>query len=164
MPTWFSAVTQARHTEGGRSVRLKGGVRMDESILAAEPSIRYAYRVDETNAPGLRALLEEWRLTTTESGTRVQWTFAADGPAPCSPGCGWAGPEWGGPSARPCRSWTNGSPRPPRSTAPDPNPPVVAPRSGNPGHSVQSPVARNRSITSVQGAMSIPCTASQLSE
>ncbi|MCX4552619.1 SRPBCC family protein [Streptomyces sp. NBC_01387] len=82
MPTWFSAVTQARHTEGGRSVRLKGGVRMDESILAAEPSIRYAYRVDETNAPGLRALLEEWRLTTTESGTRVQWTFAADGPAP----------------------------------------------------------------------------------
>ncbi|MFE2377733.1 SRPBCC family protein [Streptomyces sp. NPDC059398] len=81
-PCWFPAVTTARATEGGREVRLKGGTRFLESVVAAEPSTRYAYRVDETNTPGLRALLEEWRLTATDSGTRVQWTFAADGPAP----------------------------------------------------------------------------------
>ncbi|MBC7269071.1 MAG: SRPBCC family protein, partial [Streptomyces sp.] len=40
------------------------------------------YRVDVTNAPGVRALVEEWRLTPVGTGTRVQWTFAADGPAP----------------------------------------------------------------------------------
>lgn len=34
------------------------------------------------NAPGIRALVEEWRLTPTGTGTRVRWTFAADGPAP----------------------------------------------------------------------------------
>ncbi|MFJ3699341.1 SRPBCC family protein [Streptomyces sp. NPDC090052] len=81
-PCWFTAVTMARATEGGREVRLKGGARLRESVLAADPSSRYVYRVDETNTPGLRALLEEWRLTPTDSGTRVQWTFAVDGPAP----------------------------------------------------------------------------------
>lgn len=81
-PSWFTAVTMARATDGGREVRLKGGTRFLETVLAAEPAARYVYRVDETNTPGLRALLEEWRLTATDSGTRVQWTFAADGPAP----------------------------------------------------------------------------------
>ncbi|MCX4825134.1 SRPBCC family protein [Streptomyces sp. NBC_01142] len=81
-PSWFTAVTAARPTgEGaGREVRLKGGTFFAETIMATEPYERYAYRVDDTNAPGLRALLEEWRLTPTTRGTRVQWTFAADGP------------------------------------------------------------------------------------
>ncbi|MGW1895434.1 SRPBCC family protein [Streptomyces sp. NPDC002004] len=83
-PEWFSAVTLARPTEGGagREIRLRGGTRFMETILAAEPDEVYAYRVDTTNAPGLRALVEEWRLTPTGTGTRVQWTFAADGAAP----------------------------------------------------------------------------------
>ncbi|MGW5735968.1 MULTISPECIES: SRPBCC family protein [Streptomyces] len=86
-PAWFTAVTLCRPTEGadgtkGREVRLKGGTRFWETIVAAEPSERYAYRVDESNAPGLRALLEEWRLTPAGTGTRVRWTFAADGTAP----------------------------------------------------------------------------------
>lgn len=95
-PSWFGAVTLARPTAGGagREVRLKGGTRFQETILAAEPGVRYAYRVDETNAPGLHALLEEWRIAPagtgggpgagpgTGTGTSVQWTFAADGPAP----------------------------------------------------------------------------------
>src|SRR5690606_6695113 len=80
-PSWFTAVTRAAPTAAGaaREVRLRGGVRFRETIVAAEPDTCYAYRVDESNAPGLRALLEEWRLTPEESGTRVQWTFAADG-------------------------------------------------------------------------------------
>ncbi|MEV7194220.1 SRPBCC family protein [Streptomyces sp. NPDC093510] len=91
-PQWFTAVTLCRPTGGGagREVRLKGGTRFEESILAADAPERYTYRVDETNAPGLRALVEEWRLTPTDndndtgagSGTRVQWTFAMDGVAP----------------------------------------------------------------------------------
>ncbi|MEU6660226.1 SRPBCC family protein [Streptomyces sp. NPDC046821] len=84
-PEWFSAVTQARPTNdgAGREVHLMGGTRMSETILAAEPDERYAYRVDETNAPGVRALVEEWRLTPSGGGgTHVQWTMAADGAAP----------------------------------------------------------------------------------
>lgn len=50
--------------------------------MAADAERRYAYRVDRTNVPGVRALLEEWLLTASGSGTRVQWTFAADGSTP----------------------------------------------------------------------------------
>jgi uncharacterized protein YndB with AHSA1/START domain len=80
-PEWFTAVTDIRPTEdgAGREVRLKGGTRFQETVLAAKAPEVYAYRVDETNAPGVRALLEEWRLTPAGTGTRVQWTFAADG-------------------------------------------------------------------------------------
>ncbi|MEU9086131.1 SRPBCC family protein [Streptomyces sp. NPDC048357] len=83
-PSWFKAVTLARPTHGGagREVRLMGGVRFQETIMAADPEQRYAYRVDTTNAPGVQALLEEWRLTPAGSGTHVRWTFAADGSAP----------------------------------------------------------------------------------
>ncbi|MFG3531211.1 SRPBCC family protein [Streptomyces sp. NPDC047917] len=83
-PGWFTAVTSARPTEdgGGREVRLRGGFVIQETIMAAEPGERYAYRADRTNAPGMRALLEEWRLTPAGTGTRIRWTFAADGSAP----------------------------------------------------------------------------------
>ncbi|MFB6810540.1 SRPBCC family protein [Streptomyces sp. NPDC056387] len=69
-PRWFGAVTLARPTRGGagREVRLVGGTRFQETIMAADPERRYAYRVDETNAPGVRALLEEWRLHPAEPG------------------------------------------------------------------------------------------------
>ncbi|MEV6689239.1 SRPBCC family protein [Streptomyces sp. NPDC051130] len=83
-PAWFKAVTLARSTHGGagREIGLMGGVRFRETVVAAERGRRYAYRVDETNVPGLRALLEEWWLSPSGSGTRIRWTFAADGPAP----------------------------------------------------------------------------------
>ncbi|MBW5484971.1 SRPBCC family protein [Streptomyces bambusae] len=83
-PRWFRAVSGARPTHGGagREVTLRGGVRFAETIMAADPEQRYAYRVDTTNVPGVQALLEEWRLTPSGSGTRVRWTFAADGAAP----------------------------------------------------------------------------------
>ncbi|MFE1771972.1 SRPBCC family protein [Streptomyces sp. NPDC059008] len=81
---WFTGVARAVPTHGGRGreVRLTGGTRFAETVLAAEPDEHYAYRVDTTNAPGLRALLEDWRLTPAGAGTRLRWTFAADGPAP----------------------------------------------------------------------------------
>ncbi|MFJ9852548.1 SRPBCC family protein [Streptomyces sp. NPDC101150] len=81
---WFTGVSRAESTDDGRGrdVRLTGGTRFTETVLAAEPDAHYAYRVDATNAPGLRALLEDWRLTPAGGGTRLRWTFAADGPAP----------------------------------------------------------------------------------
>ncbi|TJZ44074.1 SRPBCC family protein [Streptomyces piniterrae] len=81
---WFTGVSRSAPTDGGRGreVRLTGGTRFTETVLATEPDRHYAYRVDTTNAPGLRALLEDWRLTPSGGGTRVRWTFAADGPAP----------------------------------------------------------------------------------
>jgi uncharacterized protein YndB with AHSA1/START domain len=80
---WFAAVTLARPTGdgAGREIRLRGGTRFEETVLAAKEPEVYAYRADVTNAPGARALVEEWRLTPAGTGTRVQWTFAADGTA-----------------------------------------------------------------------------------
>jgi uncharacterized protein YndB with AHSA1/START domain len=78
-PEWFSAVTSARPTEGGREVRLRGGTRFEESVLVAKAPEVYAYRVDVTNAPGARAWVEEWQLTPAAGGTRIRMTFALDG-------------------------------------------------------------------------------------
>ncbi|MFJ9562179.1 SRPBCC family protein [Streptomyces fuscichromogenes] len=81
---WFAAVTHAESVDdgAGRDVRLKGGGRFRETIIAAKEPEVYAYRVDLTNAPGAHAIAEEWRLVPSGSGTRVQWTFAVDGTAP----------------------------------------------------------------------------------
>jgi uncharacterized protein YndB with AHSA1/START domain len=78
---WFAAVSAVRPLDGGagREVRLRGGVRFRETVLAARRPELYAYRVDVTNVPGVRALVEEWRLTPAGTGTRVRWTFATDG-------------------------------------------------------------------------------------
>ena len=105
-PQWFGAVTLARPTRdgAGQEIGLVGGIRFQETVMAADPGRRYAYRVDETNAPAVRALLEEWHLTAVgpgpadgtadtaacagagttggAGGALVRWTFAADGPAP----------------------------------------------------------------------------------
>ncbi|MFI7400874.1 SRPBCC family protein [Streptomyces sp. NPDC049541] len=81
---WFAAVTHAQPLDdgAGRDIRLKGGGRFRETVIASKEAEVYAYRVDVTNAPGARALAEEWRLVPAGTGTRVQWTFAADGTAP----------------------------------------------------------------------------------
>lgn len=83
-PRWFTAVREAVPTEGGagRRVRLRGGTRFTETVLAADPSSRYAYRIDTVNAPGIAAMLEDWRLAEDGSGgTHVRWTMAS-APAP----------------------------------------------------------------------------------
>ncbi|MFI8962513.1 SRPBCC family protein [Streptomyces sp. NPDC053493] len=96
-PAWFSAVTSATPTrEGaGRTVRLRGGVSFEETIMAADPEARYAYRIDATNAPGVTAMLEEWVLSPAAVGTRVRWTMAADGNRPFAVGLRLARPGIG---------------------------------------------------------------------
>ncbi|MET9375936.1 SRPBCC family protein [Streptomyces sp. NPDC003035] len=85
LPAWFPAVTSATPTGdgAGRTVRLRGGIVFRETIVADEPDTRYAYRIDETNAPGVSAMLEVWELSPAGPGTRVRWTMAVDGSAPC---------------------------------------------------------------------------------
>ncbi|MFE4857653.1 SRPBCC family protein [Streptomyces sp. NPDC056670] len=82
-PAWFSSVAAARPLDGGagREVRLRGGVFFRETIMARDPGERYAYRIDETNTPGVAAMLEDWRLVAEGPGTRVRWTMASEGPA-----------------------------------------------------------------------------------
>jgi uncharacterized protein YndB with AHSA1/START domain len=85
LPRWFSAVTAAKPTDGGRGrdVWLRGGIHFVETVIAADASERYAYRMDTSSAPGISAMLEDWRLEPDGSGgTRVRWTMAADGPLP----------------------------------------------------------------------------------
>ncbi|MFI1252576.1 SRPBCC family protein [Streptomyces netropsis] len=98
-PQWFRAVSWARPVEregrAGREVLLRGGGRFLETVIAAEPVTRYAYRTDETNTPGLRALLEDWLLIPTGSGTIVRWTVAVDAPAPVRLALGLARPGLG---------------------------------------------------------------------
>ncbi|CAL9622037.1 SRPBCC family protein [Streptomyces sp. enrichment culture] len=81
---WFRVLTLARPLDGGagREIRLLGAARFRETILAAEEPDVYAYRVDVTNVPGARAMVEEWRLEPAGTGTRVRWTMAVDGVAP----------------------------------------------------------------------------------
>ncbi|MEU3458864.1 SRPBCC family protein [Streptomyces sp. NPDC006733] len=81
-PAWFDSVKSARRTAVGRDVALAGGVRFEETVLVDEAPRRYVYRADTTSAPGLRALVEEWKVAPTGAGSLVQWTFAMDGPAP----------------------------------------------------------------------------------
>ncbi|CAL9637130.1 SRPBCC family protein [Streptomyces cellulosae] len=81
---WFRVLTLARPLDGGagREIRLLGAARFRETILAAEEPDVYAYRVDVTNVPGARAMVEEWRLEPAGTGTRVRWTMTVDGVAP----------------------------------------------------------------------------------
>jgi hypothetical protein len=80
---WFPQVTAARPVDGGagRDITLSGGVRFRETVIVAQEPEVYAYRVDVTNVPGVRAIVEEWRLAPAGDGTRVRWTFATDGTA-----------------------------------------------------------------------------------
>ncbi|WP_171162837.1 SRPBCC family protein [Streptomyces sp. I05A-00742] len=85
-PRWYRVVTLARPLDGTgrrrREIRLMGGARFEETVMAADAPERYAYRVDATNVPGLRAVLEDWRLAPAGSGTLVRWTLALDAPLP----------------------------------------------------------------------------------
>jgi uncharacterized protein YndB with AHSA1/START domain len=78
-PLWFAPVKRARTTRpGGREIVLVGGMRFEETVLAAERPSRYAYRADTANRPGMRAIAEDWRLAPIAGGSLVQWTLAAE--------------------------------------------------------------------------------------
>ncbi|MFC4031500.1 SRPBCC family protein [Streptomyces polygonati] len=77
-PEWFGAVRRARDTRTGRYVVLAGGAAFEETVLVAEAPRRYAYRTDAMNRPGVKALLEEWRVEPVGRSSLVQWTVVAE--------------------------------------------------------------------------------------
>ena len=89
LPRWHGAVARAEY--GGpkpfgigsrRRVKLIGGVTFHERILAWDSPDRYAYTVERTTVPGIRAMAESWSILETSAGTRVVWTMALDAALP----------------------------------------------------------------------------------
>ncbi|HEY3478624.1 MAG TPA: SRPBCC family protein [Streptomyces sp.] len=89
LPRWYGAVAEAEY--GGpapfgvgtkRRVKLVGGVAFHEEILAWDTPDRYAYRVERTTVPGIRAMAEQWAVLATPAGTRVAWTMAVEAALP----------------------------------------------------------------------------------
>lgn len=78
-PDWFVPVVKVVPTRDGYQVHLRGGGQFWETVLAADPDERYAVRMDRTNILGMTALMEEWRMSPTATGTRLRWTIATDG-------------------------------------------------------------------------------------
>ena len=89
LPRWYGAVAAAEYGGPGpfgvgtkRRVKLVGGVGFHEQIIAWDDPDRYAYRVERTTVPGIRAMAEEWSILATPAGTRVAWTMAVDAALP----------------------------------------------------------------------------------
>ena len=87
VPLWFRPVRSAGYTGpppygpgAGRAVTLRGGVHFVESVVVWEEPTRFVYRVEQTNAPGVHAWIEEWLLAPSASGgTVLRFTMALDG-------------------------------------------------------------------------------------
>jgi hypothetical protein len=91
LPRWYGAVAKAEY--GGaqpfgvgtkRRVKLVGGVAFHERILAWDTPDRYAYAIERTTVPGIRAMAESWSVLETPAGTRVVWTMALDAALPAA--------------------------------------------------------------------------------
>ena len=86
-PLWFREARSVAYigqppygVGAGRSVVLRGGIRFVESVIVAEPSQRFVYRVEEAGLPGVHAWMEEWLLRPAEDGgTLLRFTIAMDG-------------------------------------------------------------------------------------
>ncbi|MFI7173457.1 MULTISPECIES: SRPBCC family protein [Streptomyces] len=69
-----------------RRLRLVGGMRALETVLVWDPARCFAYRVEEAGVPGVRAMMEEWRLAPSPyGGTTLHWTIALDVRQPVRP-------------------------------------------------------------------------------
>jgi uncharacterized protein YndB with AHSA1/START domain len=82
---WFPGFTDAGryltpgpHGVGAQREVFARGQRFLETILAWEPGRRWAFRVDETGLPAVRALAENFTLTPEGTGTRVDYTMAQE--------------------------------------------------------------------------------------
>jgi len=83
--TWFpglsrSAAYKSEPPHGVGSLRQvsMAGTTYKETILAWDPPVRWAYRVDECSAPIARALVEDWVIAPSGDGSVVRWTFTID--------------------------------------------------------------------------------------
>jgi hypothetical protein len=54
------------------------GTRYDETVIVWEEPTRWAFRVDATNVPMAKALVEQWTMRADGDATAVRWTFAME--------------------------------------------------------------------------------------
>lgn len=83
-PRWFDGMRAGRWIsaqQGG-----VGAVRhmtldtlsVDETILAWEPGVHFAFRIDTVTLPLIRAMVEDYRLERRGEGTHLVWRAAYD--------------------------------------------------------------------------------------
>lgn len=91
LPRWYGAVAAAEYAGAApfgvgtrRRVKLVGGVAFHERIIAWDSPDRYAYRVERTTVPGIRAMADKWTIRWTPAGTRLAWTIAVDAALPAA--------------------------------------------------------------------------------
>ena len=81
---WFSGMKDAHYTSpapyGVGSTRFVHvlTLRADETLLAFEPGVRFAFRVDSVNVPLLDALVEVVTFEAVETGTRIVYRQALE--------------------------------------------------------------------------------------
>ncbi|NUU25317.1 MAG: SRPBCC family protein [Streptomycetaceae bacterium] len=76
---WLAADPDGGRRVGARrEVRLVKPVVFEETVMAYEEPVRWAYRIDSVTVPMCHALIEEWAIEERGTGSRVTWTFAAD--------------------------------------------------------------------------------------
>lgn len=95
--TWFPGITGGGYEGPGphgvgtiREARM-GPTVYRETMLAWDAPTRWVYRVDEMTVPLAHALVEEWTVEPSPSGSTVRWAFAID-PRPLFRTAGGAAP------------------------------------------------------------------------
>ncbi len=82
--TWFPGLADARydsappHGVGTKRSVVMNGTRYRETILAWDPPVRWAYRVDESSDATFTALAEDWLIEPDANGAVLRWRFAVD--------------------------------------------------------------------------------------
>ena len=78
-PEWFGAIDEVARVGtgegvgGGRRVVVRG-TTFEEEFLAWEPGVRFGFVVTQASRPGLKAMVEDVRLSTEGDVTRVEYS------------------------------------------------------------------------------------------
>ena len=83
-PSWFKGMRRTRvdgAAAGAGALRTVwvGATRVQERFLVWEPDARLSFAVVASNVPGLRAMLEDWRLEPETGGSKLSITIGTEG-------------------------------------------------------------------------------------